>query len=246
VHHHTQALAIAERLAADLAPGTLGIGLFGSVAKGTDHPHSDIDLILATDTGAGTEVRQVEGRMVTLTRKTPADLEGAFERPWEAPTAVAAWREARLLHDPDGVMARLQARSHAWTWAAIDGVDAWAAGELVGLAEEVHKVHGMLAAGRVRAAAANRAILALQLAFPLAAAHRLTCGSENEIWDAVAAAEGPDWAAAWDTAAGVTPADHESGCRAALALYRIAADRLAHHLDAGDRAIVDTARDLTI
>lgn len=244
MHHHTQALAIAERVAAELAPGTRGIGLFGSVATGKGHPHSDIDLILATDTGAGTEVRQVEGRMVTLTRKTPADLEGAFERPWEAVTAVTAWQQARLLHDPDGLMSRLQARSRDWAWDEIDGVDAWAAGELVGLAEEVHKVHGMLAAGRARAAAANRAILALQLVYPLAAAHRLTCGSENDVWDAVADAEGPAWAAAWDDAAGITGCDHETGCLAALQLYRIAADKLAHHLDDNGRAVVQTACDL--
>ncbi|GAA2150843.1 MULTISPECIES: nucleotidyltransferase domain-containing protein [Glycomyces] len=250
MHHHDHALAIAERLAAEHAPAALGIGLFGSVAAGTDHPHSDIDLILAADsdtdndTGTGTAVVQSEGRMATLTRKTPDDLEAAFTRPWEAVTAVAAWRGARLLHDPDGTMARLQARAHAWTWDQIPDADHWAASELVGLAEEVHKVHGMLATGRDRAAAANRAILALQLATPLAAAHRLTCGSENDLWDAVAAAEGPAWARAWDTATGVAPADHATGCRAALDLYRIAADRLAGHLDAADRVIVTTARDL--
>jgi hypothetical protein len=245
VHHHDRALAIAERLAAHHAPETLGIGLFGSVAAGTDHPHSDIDLILATDTGAGTTVVQVDGRMVTLTRKSPADLEGAFTRPWEAVTAVGAWRGARLLHDPDGLMARLQTRAHDWTWDEIPDAEHWAATELVGLAEEVHKVCGMLASGRARAAAANRAILALQLAGPLAAAHRVTCGSENDLWDAVAAAEGPAWATAWDAATGVTAAEHATGCRAALDLYRIAADRLARHLDTPDRAIVDTARTLT-
>jgi hypothetical protein len=245
VHHHDHALAIAQRLAAEHAPTTPGIGLFGSVAAGTDHPHSDIDLILATDTNTGTTVQQIDGRMVTLTRKSPADLEGAFTRPWEVATAVAAWRGARLLHDPDGLMADLQTRAHAWTWDQIPDADPWAAGELVGLAEEVHKVHGMLATGRTRAAAANRAIIALQLPTPLAAAHRLTCGSENDLWDAVADAEGPAWTHAWDTATGVIPADHETGCRAALDLYRIAADRLAHHLDDHDRAIVQTARDLT-
>lgn len=245
MHHHDHALAIAARLAAEHAPTALGIGLFGSVAAGTDHPHSDIDLILATDTSADTAVQQVEGRMVTLTWKSPAGLESAFTRPWEAVTAVAAWRGARLLHDPDGTMARLQARAHAWTWDEIPDADRWAASALVGLAEEAHKIHGMLATGRDRAAAANRAILALQLATPLAAAHRLTCGSENDLWDAVATAEGPAWTRAWDTATGITPADHATGCRAALDLYRIAADRLAHHLDDPNRAIVDTARDLT-
>ncbi|MFC3494809.1 nucleotidyltransferase family protein [Glycomyces rhizosphaerae] len=244
MHHTREALAIAERLSADLAPDAVGIGLFGSVAKGTDHPASDIDLVLAVETEPGTEVRQVEGRMVTLSRKTAAELEAAFTRPWEAVTAVGAWRRARILHDPDGTMTRLQARANTWTWEAIPDVDRWAASELVGLAEEVHKVVGMTGLGRARAAAANRAILTLQLAYPIAAANRLVCDSENDLWDAVAAAEGPAWARAWDTAAGLTPGDHATGCRAVLALYRIAADHLAHHLDEPDRAIVTTAREL--
>lgn len=254
MQHTLHARAIAERLAADLAassatdgtgPGVLGIGLFGSVAQGTDHPHSDIDLFLAVESGPGTEIRQVEGRMVTLSRKTLHDMEEALVNPWEAVTAVGAWRRARLLHDPAGHMARLQARANAWTWDPIaDAADRWAARELIGLAEEVHKTCGMLATGRARAAAANRLILVLQLGYTLAVAGRLVCDSENDLWDAVAHAEGPAWAQAWDAAAGITPGGHETGCRAALTLYRHAAARLDHHLDADERAIVHTARDL--
>ncbi|MFG3342110.1 nucleotidyltransferase family protein [Glycomyces sp. NPDC048151] len=246
MHHHAHALAVAERLAADLAPGTRGIGLFGSVAKGTDHPHSDIDLFLAVDADPGTEVRQVQGRMVTLSRKTFADLDGGLANPWEAVTAVGAWRHAVVLHDPEGRMRRLQARARDWTWETIAAAaDQWAARELVGLAEEVHKVAGMLALDRPRAAAANRAVLVLQVGYALAVADRLVCDSENDLWDAVAAAEGPAWTSAWDTAAGIAAADHATGCRAALALYRHAADRLDRHLDAAECAIVRTARDLT-
>lgn len=240
--HTEQALAIAGRVAASLAPASIGIALFGSVAKGTDHAASDIDLMIATTAGEGVQVRQVEGRMVTLTRNTPEDLRAAFSRPWEAGSAVAAWRFASLLHDPDGVMTALQAEARAWTWERIGAeADRWAAGELVGLAEEVHKVAGMLTLGRPRAAAANRAILTLHLGGPLAAANRLLYDSDNDLWDALAAAEGPAWARAWDTAAGLTAATHEDGCRSALHLYRLAADRLAHHLDEADRAIVHTA-----
>jgi len=245
VDHSHHAAAIAERLATELAAETVGIALFGSVAKGTDHPDSDIDLILAVTAGEGVEVRQVEGRMVTLTRKTPEALKAAFTHPWEAGAAAGAWRFARLLHDPDAAMAALQSEARAWTWDAIgDAADHWAASELVGLAEEVHKVCGMLAQGRPRAGAANRAILALQLAGPLAAANRLVVDSDNDLWDAVAEAEGSDWAAAWDAAAGITGASHETGCRAALALYRHAAGRLIHHLDEADQDIVRTAYDL--
>ncbi|WP_205326466.1 nucleotidyltransferase domain-containing protein [Glycomyces sp. YM15] len=245
MHHSSHALAIAERLAADLAPDALGIALLGSVAQGTDHPHSDIDLFVALEAGAENEIRHIEGRMVTLSRKTLADLEGAFTSPWEAVVAVGAWRRARLLHDPAGHLARLQTRARAWTWEAIGtGADRWAARELVGLAEEVHKTCGMLARDRARSAAANRAILVLQLGYAMSVANRLVCDSENDLWDAVAAAEGPAWAGAWDDAAGITGCDHRAGCVAALELYRLAAARLDTHLDGDDHDIVRTAATL--
>ncbi|RRR98330.1 nucleotidyltransferase domain-containing protein [Glycomyces terrestris] len=242
--HRAHALDIARRFTAGLDDAA-GVALVGSVARGTDHPHSDIDLIAAADTRPGTTVHHVEGRMVTLTRKTPADLAAAFTHPWEAGAAVPAWRSALILRDSGEALAGLQARARDWTWDAIaDACDRWAAAELVGLAEEVHKIHGMLALARPRAAAANRLLLALSLAAPLAAAGRVSYESENDLWDNVAAAEGPAWARAWDLAAGVAPAGHEAGCRAALDLYRHAADRLIDHLDANGRAVVDTARRL--
>ncbi|THV26233.1 hypothetical protein [Glycomyces paridis] len=99
----------------------------------------------------------------------------------------------------------------------------------------------MAAAGRARAAAANRLILALALAWPLAVANRLLVDSENDLWDAVAVAEGDRWALAWDTAAGLAAATPEAACAAALDLYGLAADRLATHLRGTDRAVVETA-----
>lgn len=247
MHHTLHATRVAEQVAADIAPQALGIALFGSVANGTDHPDSDIDLMIAVETDPGVEVRQVDARMVVLTRKTPADLEAAFTRPWEAPAAVPAWRYARPLHDPDGLMARLQTEARAWTWDAIGAeADRWAASELVGLAEEVHKVRGMLAQGRPRAAAANRQILTLQLGHPMAAANRILFDSENDLWDALADTLGPLWAQAWDDAAGITGCDHAHGCRAALKLYCLAAAHLETHLDGNDRDIVRTARDLAL
>jgi hypothetical protein len=241
VHPSRHAAQIADRLAADLAPTTVGVALFGSVAKGTDHPHSDIDLVCAATEHRATEIRHVEGRMVTITRATPADLAAAFTRPWDAGPAVAAWRYARLLHDPTGVLADLQQRARAWTWDDLGpAADTWAARELVGLAEEIHKIAGMLATGRPRPAAANRLIIALALAAPYAVANRLLWDSDNDLWDALADTD-PAWAAAWDTASGLTAADPDGACRGALRLYRLAAAALTAHLDGHDLATVTTA-----
>ncbi|THV26234.1 nucleotidyltransferase domain-containing protein [Glycomyces paridis] len=135
MHHREHAAAIAERLARE-ETGALGVALVGSVAAGTDHPDSDIDLIVAAATDPGVRVTHVEGRMATLTRKTPADLAAAFSDPAQAPAAVPAWRSARILTDPGGHLAAVQARALAWTWEQVGaGADDWAAGQLVGLAE---------------------------------------------------------------------------------------------------------------
>lgn len=77
--HTRTARSIAETTAAALA--ARGVALTGSIATGTDHPDSDIDLIALTDTDRETEIRSVEGRMVTIDWKSPGEVEAAFTRP---------------------------------------------------------------------------------------------------------------------------------------------------------------------
>ncbi|THV33430.1 nucleotidyltransferase domain-containing protein [Glycomyces buryatensis] len=238
--------AIAEHLAHDLAADTIGIALTGSIATGTDHPDSDIDLIAIAQAGRDDQTQSLAGRLVTITWTTLEDANGAFDQPWSAGQAVPGWRDARILHDPTGALAALKDRARNWQWDDIAAAaDRWAGATLVGLAEEVHKVHGMLATGAPRAAAANRDLIALQLPGALAAADRILYGSENRLWDLVCQAEGEAWARAWDTATGIKTASFEDSCRAALTLYRLAADRLKGHLEASERPIVEVACNLT-
>ena len=241
VDHTQHARAIAATVAAR------GVALTGSVAAGTDHPDSDIDLIALTDTSRDIEIRSVEGRMVTIGWKRLDQIEAAFTRPWEAGVAVPTWRAACLLTDPEGLLARVKDTAEAWDWADIAGeADRWAAAGVLGLAEEVHKVCGLLDAGNTRAAAANRSILALQLPGLLAAAGRLLYRTENELWDLVCQNEGRAWTSAWDTACGLTPTDLAASCRASLRLYRIAAARTGRALDEAQRPVVDTACRLAV
>nr|WP_277605700.1 nucleotidyltransferase domain-containing protein [Glycomyces sp. L485] len=214
----------------------------GSIAFGTDHPDSDIDLIAVTDTPGDLDVFDIDGRMVTIGRKTPEQIDAAFDQPSEAPVAVPTWRAAHILTDPEGLLTRTKYKAGAWRWDAIAAkADQWAAEGLVGLAEEVHKVAGMLAGGNPRAAAANRAILALQLPGLIAAADRILYRTENELWNLVCDTEGPDWTEAWDAATGTAPTDLDTSCRAGLKLYLIAADRLEAVFDEHQRPVVATA-----
>ncbi|WP_026924723.1 nucleotidyltransferase domain-containing protein [Glycomyces arizonensis] len=238
--HTRGARAIAETTTAALT--ARAVALTGSIAAGTDHPDSDIDLIAVADAPGETEIRSVEGRMVTIEWKTIDEVEAAFTRPWEAGAAVPGWRTAHLLSDPEGLLARVKASAETWNWHGIAAeADRWAADGIVGLAEEVHKVCGMLGRGNPRAAAANRAILALQLPGILAAADRILYRTENDLWDLVCEAEGEAWASAWDTATGTVRADPAEACRAGLRLYLIAAGRLDHVFTQAQRPVVETA-----
>lgn len=69
---------------------------------------------------------------------------------------------------------------------------------------------------------------------------RILYGSENALWDLVAKAEGPEWAAAQDTALGLDGGPAEGGV-AALRLFALAAERVAGLLNSKQTAVVELA-----
>jgi predicted nucleotidyltransferase len=238
--HTRRARAVAESLAGEL--DARAVALTGSVASGTDHPDSDIDLVAVVEADRGTEIRSVQGRMVTIAWKSTEEIEAALHRPWEAPVAVPCWREALALTDPEGLLEQVKRRAADWSWELVaERADRWAAAGVTGLAEEAHKVCGMLETGNIRAAAVNRSLLATQLPGLLAAADRILYRSENELWDLVCRAEGAAWTADWDAAVGLSGAGLAESCRAALRLYLAAAARVDEALDECERPVVSTA-----
>lgn len=118
-----------------------------------------------------------------------------MSEPASALIAVFGWRDAVLLDDPTGVGAELQAEARAWSWEKIERkADAWAADQLVGLAEYLPKLMGALEEDRLLDAAAIRADLARRLGEVGAVVHRVTSESENGLWQAVAEAGGSECA----------------------------------------------------
>jgi hypothetical protein len=92
-------------------PDVLGVILFGSWARGNARPRSDVDLVVIVREGffRGVEVRGEQA--FEIIRVTEA---AAFEF-WESHRHDAAglWEVAKILHDADGTMARLEARARA-------------------------------------------------------------------------------------------------------------------------------------
>ena len=86
---------------------------------------------------------------------------------WRTPVPSARsfpiWREAVVLHDPNGKAGALIEDARAWTWGPLERrCDGWVAEEITALAEEVHKLVVALQAGHRTTAAVQRSVLALR------------------------------------------------------------------------------------
>lgn len=228
---------ITRRLAAE---GAAAVVLCGSVARGTAHALSDIDLYAL---GEGPEYRLERlpgpGQLLSISWRTPAAVRASFADPAHCAAAVAGWREAMLLHDPDGVAAALQAEANAWTWPAA-ACDAYVAEALTGLAEEAQKLRAALARGDAWDAAVQRNVIAMHAPLILAVHFRLMSTTESQTWLQVADRMGADWRAAQEAAFGAA-SDWRPSAEAALQLLRLATTAIEPLLNERQRAVLRLA-----
>jgi kanamycin nucleotidyltransferase len=91
----------------------LAVGLYGSVARGEDRAHSDIDLVLVVRSGkTGLRMLMRNGVLVSLLRLTPDEaVEEVRGYAWNLPEALSGWQSVRPLYDPTGLLRRLRDRS---------------------------------------------------------------------------------------------------------------------------------------
>jgi predicted nucleotidyltransferase len=229
-------MRLARRLAAE---GAAGVVLCGSVARGTAHALSDIDLY-ALGEGPGYRLERVAetGELVSISWRTPEAVRASFADPPHCAAAVSGWRDAVVLHDPEGVAAVLQAEARAWTWDAVaSACDAYAAEALTGLAEEAQKLRAAIARGDAWDAAVQHNVIAMHAPLIVAVHLHIMPATEFETWPLVAARMGDDWRAAED-AAFTQATDWRAAADAALTLLRLATDALQPILDERQRGVL--------
>jgi nucleotidyltransferase-like protein len=216
-------LALCRSISGELlAAGAEAVVLIGSQARGTAAPESDVDLVVIGD-GPGYDLTMRSGRLISVSWRAAARQREQFSLPQEAALGVTAWRSALIIADPTGVAGDLQDAARTWSWADLAApAREWVAAELAGYGEEVRKLVAALRHGRSRVAAVQRNVLATHLAPVLAVHFRLLAGSENDIWDLVAAQAGEPWRSAQDRALGLDGQPLADSCRAALELYAAA------------------------
>lgn len=222
-----------------IAAGAEAVVLAGSHARGEATELSDIDLYVIGN-GPGYTLRVVDHMVLSISWRTEAEEREALRRPTSVGAVVPGWRGARILHDPAGIAAALQAEAHAFDWSTIaPECDAWVADQVTGYAEEVLKLVAARRAGDLQLAAVQGSILALRLPIVMAVHHRLLYETENRLWHLVAQAIGEEWAEAHSEALGL--ALREDADRAALLLFKLAVDQVRPLLTPSQAEVVDLA-----
>ncbi len=232
--------AVAEWLARSLAAeGAQAVALVGSHASGAATADSDLDLAVVGE-GPHYRLEVRDGMLVALGWAPTEEQRRRLYDPAWLGTHVAGWREAVLLHDPEGLGAAIKEEAHAWTWEQVsDRVDEWVAESVTGFTEEVQKLVTSLAREHETIAAVQRSVLALRLAATLALHRRILYGSENRLWDIVAQEIGPAWRDAQAVALGVGGESLQDGSNAALQLFMLAAREVMPLFDERQRAVVE-------
>lgn len=233
---------VAEGLAGD---GAEAVVLVGSHARGDAGPESDEDVLAVGPREFSYRLERRGGLLVSTSSRPLRSYRAELDDPGSVCAVVPAWREAVPLHDPEGIAASLIEEARAWTWGPLERrCDAWVAGEITSLAEEVHKLTSALHRGDRQTAAVQRSILAVHLAPILAVHHRILYGSENRLWDLVGAAVGEEWRKTQAAALGLNNEPFDETCRAALGLYGLAADGAKNLFDGRQERVVRYARGL--
>ncbi len=240
-------------LAAELDDAeTVGFALTGSHARGDATPYSDVDLVRFVTVRPGKESERYtlqcrDGRLISLSTTTVAAKRDEMARPEKAIWVVPGLRQARILLDKDGSLGELQQDAYAFTWQPLQAAaDEHASYEVMGYAEEAHKVLGGLDRGDESAALYGTLGLVFGLTQAMAIQRGTLIRSENAYFQQVQDTVGRDsaWtrfhrlAAGFEASpAGLSPV--ESRGVAGLGLYRETADLLRAILRPEHLAVID-------
>jgi hypothetical protein len=141
---------------------TLAVALTGSHARGDATRYSDMDILRFVAKLPETEsqrytLKHIQGRLVSITTTTIAAKRDELTRPEDAIRAVPGLRQMRVLLDRNDSLGRLKQEAESFTWEPVQAAaDEYASYNLMGCAEEVHKIlTGLLASDESTLAYAN-------------------------------------------------------------------------------------------
>jgi hypothetical protein len=215
------------------SPDIIGIGIVGSYSRGQEAKYSDIDFDIFVnklpehpyDRYA---LRYWDEKLVSLKYTLLDDERAALTNPRRAIWAVPGLRGMKILLDKDGSMALLQKAAYEFDLAPLQtAADEFAAEQVMGNAEEVHKILNGLAKGHESTVLYATWGLVANLLEAVAVQRGIMIVSENRYFDLIQDSVGREskWTSAFRAAWGLDDASSQYRSRgtAALKLYRITA-----------------------
>ena len=215
------------------SPHILGVGIVGSYARGQESKYSDVDFDIFVSQVPENPydrytLRYWDNKLISLKYALLNDERAALTDPRRAIWAVPGLRGMKIVVDKDGSLAALQQ----------------AAEEIMGSAEEVHKILNGLARGHESTVLYATWGLVKNMLEAVAVQKGIMIVSENRYFDLIQDALGRDskWTNAFRTAWGLDPASSQYQARgvAALRLYRLSAAMFDALIPEKHRQVVNT------
>ena len=215
------------------SPDVIGVGIVGSYARGQESKYSDVDFNIFVSKMPENEydrysLRYWDGKLVSLKYALLDDELAALTNPRGAIWAVPGLSGMKIILDKDGSLNELQKMAQKFDFSLLQPeADEFAAEEIMGCAEEVHKVLGGLARSHESTVLYATWGLVKNLLEAVAVQRGILIVSENRYFDLIQESVGRDtkWTSAFRTAWGLdsTSSQYQSRGAAALTLYRLTA-----------------------
>jgi hypothetical protein len=231
------------------SPDIIGVGIVGSYSRGQENKYSDVDFdIFVSRTPENPydryTLRYWDNKLVSLKYTLLDDERSALTDPRRAIWAVPGLRGMKIVLDRDGSMATLQKAAHEFEWSPLQpAADEFAVEEIMGNAEEVHKILNGLNRGHESTVLYATWGLVKNMLETVAVQKGIMIISENRYFDLIQDAAGWDskWTAAFRTAWGLDSASsqYQSRGAAALKLYKLSAAMFDELIPAKHRDVVN-------
>ncbi|HSL45811.1 MAG TPA: nucleotidyltransferase domain-containing protein [Anaerolineales bacterium] len=215
------------------SPDVIGISIVGSYARGQEGKYSDVDFDIFVRKQPENPydrytLRYWDDKLVSLKYTLLKDEDDALNDPRRAIWAVPGLRGMKIVLDKDGSLSALQRATQEFDWTPLQILaNEFAAQEIMGNAEEVHKILNGLEREHESTVLYATWGLVKNMLEAVAVQRGIMIISENRYFDLIQDSVGRDseWTRAFRTAWGLDSgaSQYETRGVAALALYRLSA-----------------------
>jgi hypothetical protein len=231
------------------SPDVIGVGIVGSYARGQESRYSDVDVDIFVHKQPENPydrytLRYWDGKLVSLKYTLLDEERAALANPRRAIWAVPGLRGMKILLDRNGSLSDLQGAAYAFDWSPLqEAANEFAAEEIAGNAEEVHKILNGLARGHESTVLYASWGLVKNMLEAVAVQKGILIVSENRYFDLLQDSVGRDsaWTRAFRTAWGLDSGASQFQARgaASLTLYILTGAMFDRLVPAKHREVVD-------